>query len=201
MSRTSDRGNELYRGLNPASEGVGPLLQRDYWAVIRGSRLRPPELMELVCRRFTDFPPAELAIFRHPRGGEAPLAPGDEMEIELPLAGTVGVRVVHRDRNSITVATLQGHPVAGRITFGAYPNDQGDVILHIRSRTRSGSAVHYLGYLAAGEPMQSTTWTDFIDRVAHTVGEGVVGVIHEETTELEEEEEDAWSPTFLARGD
>lgn len=51
--------------------------------------------------------------------------------------------------------------------------------------------------------MQSTTWTGFLDRLTHTVGDGVVGVIHEETSAVSEEAErrdSLFSPTFVRRG-
>ena len=106
-----------------------------------------------------------------------------------------------RQRIAITLGTVGGHPEAGRITFGAYPNERGDVIFHIRSRARSSSATRYAGFLTAGESMQTNTWTDFIDRLAHTVGEGIVGAIQVETQEIDEEEDEAIeTPTFIARG-
>jgi hypothetical protein len=194
----------LTRGLQLPSDGTGPLVQRDYWCVIRGSRLRPPELVAYLRRHFAELPPERLAEFQAPRDGTVPLEAGDELDIALPGAGHVGVRVVHVASNTLTVATLEGHPIAGRITFGAYPNDRGDVVFHIRSRSRAASALHRLGHLVAGDTMQSTTWTDFIDRLANTVGEGVVGVIHEQEGEISEEverSEGPLAPTFRAEGD
>ncbi|HEY0713601.1 MAG TPA: hypothetical protein VGF45_13060, partial [Polyangia bacterium] len=91
----------------------------------------------------------------------------------------------------------------GRITFGAYRNDAGDVVFHIRSRARSSSQVNYVGFLTAGDPMQTTTWTDFVGSVARSFGKGVVGRIHSETETKEETasaSEDACAPTFLAVG-
>jgi hypothetical protein len=191
----------LRDGLQEAADGTGPLLQHDYWCVIRACRLAPGPLLSYVRAHFAEIPPERLAAFDHPRTGERPLEVGDEMRIRLPGAGEVGVRVIHATGTSITVATLAGHPIAGRITFGAYRNARGDVIFHIRSRARNASALQYLGYVVAGEPMQSTTWTDFLDRLAHLAGEGVVGAIHEETSHVPEEVErdDAlFSPTFVA---
>ena len=120
--------------------------------------------------RFAEFVPAELAAFRR-LAGEGPLTVGDVLDVHIRAAGTYRVRVTHRDENSFTLTTLPGHPEAGRITFGAYPNERGDVIFHIRSRARSGSVGHYLGFVAMGEAMQTETWAEFVNRVALTVGD------------------------------
>lgn len=201
MERRPPDHEELREGLQPASEGSGPLLQRDYWCVIRDCRFGPGELTSYVRRHFSRLPPEQLAEFEPPREGEAPLELGDEMQIRLPGAGKVGVRVIHLTSSSFTVATLEGHPIAGRITFGAYRNDREDVIFHIRSRSRNASTLQYVGHVLAGEPMQSTTWTDFLDRLAHTVGDGVIGAIHEDTSKVPEEverQDPLFSPTFIA---
>ncbi|HEX7119886.1 MAG TPA: DUF1990 family protein [Longimicrobiales bacterium] len=195
---------ELRRGVLPSWRGVGPLLQRDYWAVIEDCRLTPPEVIELVARRFPDFAPDELAAFRRLDGAARPLDVGDEMEVRIRMTGTFRVRVVHRDRNSLTIATLLGHPEAGRITFGAYRNDVGDVIFHIRSRARSGSTRYYAGFLAMGDAMQTETWAEFVNRVAATTGAGVLAFVHAETRKLPGDAEGPEAlrrPTFLARGE
>lgn len=197
---SSERG-ALTEGLQLASQGRGPLLQRDYWCVIRESRFGPVDLMSFVRSNFSRIPPEQLAEFGDPESQGGALELGDEMQIRLPGAGKVAVRVVHLTPLTMTVATLQGHPVAGRITFGSYRNARGDVIFHIRSRSRSASVVHHLGHLVAGEPMQSTTWTDFLDRLSHMAGQGVIGVIHEESTRVPEDAEardSPLSPTFTA---
>lgn len=201
MQRQTPSREELGHGLQPASAGTGPLLQHDYWCVIRDCRSGPGELMSYVRRHFSEFPPEQLAGFGDPPEGERSLELGDEVGIELPGAGEVSIRVIHLAPCSMTVATLKGHPIAGRITFGAYRNDRGDVIFHIRSRSRSASTLHYLGHVVVGEPMQSTTWTDFLDRLSHMAGDGVVGAIHEETARVPEDTErrdSPFSPTFVA---
>ena len=187
-------------------QGAGPLLQRDYWAVIKGCQHPPSTVMGWVARRFPEFAPSELCVFKRvdeSREGE-PLEPGDELSVKIQGAGTFGVRVIHKNAQSFTLATLPGHPEAGRITFGAYRNEHGDVIFHIRSRARSGSQFHYMGFVTAGEAMQTNTWTEFVLRAAVTAGEGVLGVIHADTTELEDEPDGAdpeQDPTFIAKGE
>lgn len=197
MRSTHEEPLELSLG----EAGKGPLLQRDYWATIRNCRISPQQFGALLAIRFADFAPRELTRFeRVPTDAQHPLRPGDELRVHIRLAGTFGVRVLHVDANSITFGTLRGHPEAGRITFGAYRGAHGHVVFHIRSRARSSSSKYYAGFRALGEPMQLMTWTDFIDRLANTVGRGVLGRIHEETHVLASSETDT-GPTYLATGD
>ena len=194
---------EQTREMQPATNGAGPLIQRDYWAVIAGSKLPPSGIIEMLAERFPDFAPPELVKFRFAEGCSTPIDVGDELEIQIRMAGECAVRVVHRDRNSLTLGTLEGHPEAGRITFGAYRNERGDVVFHIRSRARASGLTKYIEFLAGGDPMQTNTWVDFINALSQTVGSGVVESIHVEQEEVDDEaaDEDQCSPTFVARGD
>lgn len=194
--------DELLEGVTPAEEGAGPLYQRDYWAVIADCRYRPSELIRQVGERFEQFPPEELCRFARRCPPDRPLQVGDELDIHIRMAGDTAVRVVHGDDCSLTLATLEGHPEAGRITFGAYRNDDGDVVFHIRSHARAGDRRKYLGFLAMGEAMQTNTWIDFISAVAVTAGKGVQGEIHSATREIEDEPPEAAAlPTFIAQAD
>ncbi len=188
--------------LRLASRGVGPLLRRDYWAVIRDCRYSPTQVAATVRRHFPAFSPPEIARFQRLGAQDRRLEVGDELKVHIAGAGTFRVRVTHADAQSITLATESGHPEAGRITFGSYRNGRGDVIFHIRSHARSGSRFTRAGFLATGEVMQTSTWTDFINRVAVAFGEGPIGFVHAETSPCEDEPADIeeHEPTFVAAG-
>lgn len=205
-SNAAQATKRLTSGLLVPRAGKGALLQRDYWAVIARCRESPSRIIEALASNFPEFAPPELVSFRRAEPTDRPLASGDELEVEIRWAGPCRVRVVHRDAQSITLATLTGHPEAGRITFGAYRNHCADVIFHIRSRARSGSRAHYVGFLTAGEAMQTNAWTDFVQSVAYTFGQGVIGFVHADTRRMRvreepETDETLCSPTFRAEGD
>jgi hypothetical protein len=168
--------------------------------VIREARVDAAELIEALRSRFAALAPEELVRFA-PTLDQA-LDVGDEMGVRIAGAGAFRVRVVHRDAQSLTLATLTGHPEAGRITFGAYPNRRGALVFHIRSRARVSSPLRLLGFLLAGDPMQTNTWTDFVNRVGATFGRGVAGRVHVEKRAVQPEPGDyaVDRPTFLARG-
>jgi hypothetical protein len=188
-----------------AAHGVGRLLQRDYWAVIARCRVSPSALIAELVQDFAAFAPPDVVAFRRADGSTGPLERGDVLEVGIRGAGTFRVCVACRTPQTLTLATLAGHPEAGRITFGAYRNDYGDVIFHIRSRARSSTRARYVGFLMVGEAMQTATWADFVTSVAFTFGEGVIGYVHVETTRIRGRETDevasGLSATFVAEGD
>ena len=186
--------------LLPATQGAGPLLQRDYWAVFTGCSLTPSAVIAHVKAHFCSLPPASLVSFEAPGG----LIPDATLNIVIKPGQTCAVRVVHDTPQSVTLATLQGHPEAGRITFGSYRNADRDVIFHIRSRARSTTTLKRIGFLAIGDAMQTNTWTDFIRNTAAAVGAQIVDAIHADTLhvdELPEDGEPLIAPTFTAVGD
>ena len=186
-----------------AGHGKGPLWQRDYWSVIKNCRLSPEEIIGLVRDRFEHLSPKELVQFENGSEAKGPLDLGDTLKVRIRMSPECSVRVVNVCSTSITLATLKGHPEAGKITFGSYRNDRNDVIFHIRSRARSGSRLDLVGFLTAGDPMQTNTWSDFIDRLAQSVGDGVVGEIIADKKKVEDEDQDAdlYAPTFIARAE
>ena len=156
--------------------------------------------MTHVKSHFCALPPIALVSFTAPDG----VALDAVLDIVITPGQRCGVRVVHEDAQSVTLATLTGHPEAGRITFGSYRNAQGQVIFHIRSRARSGTALQRLGFLAIGDAMQTNTWADFIRNTAASVNGRIIGTIHADTQTVEEtieDEEPLRCPTFLAVGD
>jgi hypothetical protein len=186
--------------LLPATRGAGPLLQRDYWAVLTDCALTPSAVMDLVKAHFCALPPDSLVRFDAPDG----MGAGALIDIVIKPGQHCGVQVVHEDRQSVTFATVDGHPEAGRITFGAYRNQTGEVIFHIRSRARSATVAKRLGFLAIGEAMQTNTWADFIRNAAALVEASIGGVIHAETTEVgdtPDDDEPLRLPTFVATGE
>ena len=103
--------------IQTAAEGHGPLWQRDYWAVVRGSTLSPEAIVQMLRERFPEFSPDELAAFS--RDKSTPLEVGDDMKVFIQGYGECAVRVVHLEPQSFTLRTLAGHFEAGRITFAA----------------------------------------------------------------------------------
>jgi hypothetical protein len=183
-----------------ATDGRGPLLERDYLAVIGGASCEPEDAARLIRGQFEQFAPPETARFER-TDGHACLEVGDELAIRVALRGECRVRVIHCDARGLTLRTLRGHPEAGRITFGADRDGDGRLTVRIRSRTRASCWSNYLGFLLLGKQLQSRCWIRFLDRVAETCGGRVHGRVRVNTRRVEPEPGDGPDrdePTFRA---
>jgi hypothetical protein len=187
-----------------APEGTGPLLERDYSASIEGTTSTPEQVGAMLRDRFESFAPPETALFRRTGAEGDPLELGDELEIRIALLGQCRVRVVHLDGRSLTLRTLQGHPEAGRITFGADRDERGRLRFRILSRTRASGRLNYVGYLLMGKQLQARCWIRFIGRVAEACGGRIAGRIRVRTRKVDEEpgdRDELEAPTFSCGGE
>ncbi|WP_169976772.1 DUF1990 family protein [Tautonia rosea] len=175
------------QGLVFASQGYGPLLQREYVAVIEGSDCSPEEVADRVRTDFVTFAPRETARFKcrsHEEG--EPLKVGDVLDITLSLVGACRVKVVHVDDRSLTLRTMEGHPEVGRITFVADRDDQGRQRFGIMSRTRANGLTNFAGFLLMGKQMQARCWINFIGNLAEACNGRVLGAVKVRTRAVEE---------------
>lgn len=169
-----------------ASDGVGPLTQRDYVAVVEGTACTPDQAREHLLSRFAEFSPDELAKFTRPDGDERPLQEQDELCVRILSQGLNPVVVTHLDEHSLTMRTREPHPEAGRISFGAAQDPEGRLVLHIRSRARINGPFRWLGYELAGKHMQTRVWVTFLQRWAEACGGAIRGEVVLSTDQVEE---------------
>lgn len=187
----------------PAAHGVGPLLQRDYWAHIEDPQCSPEDIIDMLTHEFPRFASASTVEFSFAH--IPPLEVGDEMSIDIRGYGNCHVRVVGRDARTLTLVTLEDHYEAGRISFSAMRQKDGLVILRIRSRARLRSKRHLLSFQVIGHLFQKQMWVQFLRNVVIACdpdgdnrSEKEV-VVQEETQEVAEDETDldgSDSPTF-----
>jgi hypothetical protein len=198
---TAERSREEQRERVPATGGHGPLWQRDYAVALSGSERTPEDVLQLLREDFPAYSPANMAEFTRPEGASGPLEVGDTMHVRITAAGHCGVRVLHLGPRSLTLATLDGHPETGRITFGAYRDEGGRLILRIRSRARISNPLRHIGYRFVGLPAQTRVWIVFLERLAAACGGLRLGdVVHsaDHVSELLDDGPGGDTPTFDA---
>src|SRR5690349_9470808 len=118
--------------------GVAAMHRTRYRADIDGRRLTPEAPILLVRTHFATLAAAPLAVGTGP-GTSTCLAEGNTITMDLPLRGTVQVRVEAVESRSVTLATLQSHHLAGVIRFQAREAAGGRVRFEITSYTQAGS--------------------------------------------------------------
>jgi Domain of unknown function (DUF1990) len=169
-------------------DGSGPLFRRRYRVRIVGGRLAPEQLMAEVLREPNRAAPIEVAVFRKTRGGEGPLAVGDEFVVRMPGPWDGPVTVVDRTPTSFRFATLKGHLEAGQIEFRTRA-DGDAVCFEIESWARSGDRLAGLLFdrVKLAKEMQLHMWTHFCERVAKLAGGRIRGGIAIDTRRVEVE--------------
>jgi hypothetical protein len=195
----AEKSREERRAAQPSDQGVGALLQRDYVAVVEGSRCTPEEAVLKIRGDFPEFAPSMLAEFSRPDGKEGPLGLGDTMHIYIRGAGHCAVVASDIEPRSVTLLTLQGHIEAGRISFGASTDEAGRLVCRIRSRSRIGDYPRFVGYHLLGKHAQTRIWTTFLERLAQACGGHLIGRVLLSTDtvyDLPEDQGVRRAPTF-----
>jgi hypothetical protein len=167
-------------------DGSGPLFRRRYRVRIEGSRLTAEELMAEVLRAPNRAAPIEVAVFRKTRGGEGPLAVGDEFVVRMPGPWDGPVLVVDQKPTSFRFATLAGHLEAGQIEFRTAAD--GDAVrFEVESWARSGDRLAWWLFdgVKLAKEMQLHMWTHFCERAAKLAGGRIRGGIHIDTRRVE----------------
>jgi hypothetical protein len=198
---TVKRPEEL-RPVQLAPEGVGPLFQRDFVAVIAGSNETPEQAALKLRQELPLHVPEALAKFtRSGAAADSPLRVGDTMHVRLKGSGAAAVLVSHVDSRSLTLRTMDGHIEAGRNTIGFYEDADGRLVCRVRSRARVRDLPRFLSYWLGGKGTQTTIWTEFLKSMATAVGGKLVGRVREETSSVQDSAADLGDgdgPTFDA---
>ena len=168
----------------PASTGSGPLLERRYFIDVARAHRSPAQLMAEVKADLPRFSPEALADFKK-KDGDDDLKVGDEFSITILGPWNGCVRVTEVSATSFEFITLEGHPEAGRIRFGAHYRDEMPDVLRfeIRSSARSRDGLVAFAYdtIGGGKLLQEATWTEFCRRVAAASGGQAQGAVVVET--------------------
>jgi uncharacterized protein YbjT (DUF2867 family) len=165
-------------------EGVGKLQRRRFRVDIRGSRLARPALYQHFLDHFADIAPFDAAA---EPGAPTNLEPDATLTLELPARGHVQVRVVGLEDCTATLATLDGHPLAGIVRF-TFAELDGDVIrFTIDVVERPASRFDQLSMALVGSAAQKRTWRQTAENVAERSG-GTADDVHEESWSLDDDE-------------
>lgn len=184
------------------SEGTGTLHRQRFWADITGSQLTADQLFEVVRTEFyTLAPPGLLEVGAEP-GSRTAMEEGATLTLEIPLRGHIQVRCIDTSDRTITMCTLEGHPLAGVIRFDVQDAPGDSLRFEVRSFTRSADLVDRIGMRTFGQIAQRATWRSVVSAVVDRSGGTAPDGVQEEEVSLhgpDAEEVENWVEEVVMR--
>lgn len=174
-------------------EGIGSLMRKRIWADVAGATMSPEVLFGRFRERFSDITPWSMDVGSEPGTLTTP-AEGRTITMALPLRGNVQVRVEELTPRSMTLVTLEGHPLAGAVRFLCEQRGD-DVRFEVQVYDRAANAADWLVMRSVGRVLQLQTWQTIVERVvAESGGRAPDGVQTdvESLDELQAERVEAW---------
>lgn len=173
------------------SDGTGTLHRQRYWADIHGSKLSQEELFEVVRTEFYALAPSGLLEVGAEPGSSTAMEEGETLTLEIPLRGHIQVRCVDISDCTITMVTLEGHPLSGAIRFDVSRVSPDVLRFEVRSFTRSADLIDRIGMRTFGKMAQRATWRSVVSAgVERSGGSAPAGVEQEETSLYGKDAED-----------
>jgi NADH dehydrogenase len=165
-------------------QGVGGMRRKRIWADIEGSHMSPEALFARFRETFSDVTPWSMDVGSEP-GTPTTLREGETMTMKLPVRGNVQVRVEELTPRTVTLVTLEGHPLAGAVRFLA--EQRGDRLrFEVQVYDRAADVADWLVMRTVGQYIQLGTWRSIVERVVRESGGTCVDEIHHEITALDD---------------
>ena len=177
-------------------DGIGKLHRKCFWADIQHSRCSASDLLQRFGDHLCEIMPIDFAA---EPGVPTRSAAGTTLTGAIPGRGNIQVRVEEQTPEAITLASIQGHPLAGLVTFRA--KDAGSSIrFEVEVHARAANIVDWLALNIGGTSMQKQNWVNVVNRVVElSGGEAPAGVQHstEDLQDAEAERVEAWARNLV----
>jgi len=166
------------------AEGTGGLERKRFWADIEGSAHTPQALLKLFRERCQDVMPLEFAA---EPGVPRTIKRGLTLTASLPARGHIQMKVVEANERRVTLATVEGHPLAGVVQFSASRRGAAVRFL-VEIHARAANRVDWLMMSTVGATMQDANWVQVVERVVSISGGRAPEGVRSESQVLDEEE-------------
>jgi uncharacterized protein YbjT (DUF2867 family) len=180
------------------SAGVGPLVHKRYWADITGSFHRAAALRDVFRRNAAQAMPFEL---RAESGPIENLKKGMTLSVTVPLRGTVSMRVEDVTPERIVLATVEGHPLAGLVTFN-FLERGAQVRFEVEVFARGADVVDAILMAVMADFLQDVHWRTVVERVVQLSGGRAPAGVQMLITAVDEEEArkvEEWAAALVVR--
>ena len=166
---------------NPQETGVGSIEHKKFWIDLDGADVDSAGLMTLFKNRVQEIMPID---FRAEPNAPHRIEYGKTLSAHLPGRGNIQVRVVECDADRVTFATIEGHPLAGIVTFSATP-DGPRLRFSIDTYTRPANGIDWLAIKTVGHWFQDLTWQQVAEKTGRLSGGSAVEGIQQRQETLE----------------
>jgi NADH dehydrogenase len=159
------------------AEGLGALNHKRYWATVTAPREGAAALFRTFCRRFHELTPGAMDLEAEPDTPSAVLTLHQTVTMALPLRGNVQVRVAELGAMSLTLQTVEGHPLAGAVRF-AFEEVEGaggpagarPFRFEVEVFDRAADPFDWLAMATVGGRMQQANWEEIVRTVVDASG-------------------------------
>lgn len=167
--------------------GLGALHHKRYWADVGAPRTTAAALFDRLCTRFHALTPDQMDLTAEPGTPTAVLALHQTVTMALPLRGTVQVRVAELGPLSLTLQTVEGHPLAGAVRFTFTEGGAGarPFRFAVEVFERAADPFDWLAMAVLGSRLQRANWREIVRTVVEESGGAGEGRTEEETLEGE----------------
>jgi uncharacterized protein YbjT (DUF2867 family) len=173
-------------------EGVGSIELKRFRAHIVGSTSDAVDLMTTFKTHINDIMPIDFAA---EPGAPTTLTQGATMTAELPVRGTIQMRVEECLPREVTLATLRGHPIAGVVRFCAADLSSRVIRFEVTVYSQAAGLADWVALQTAAAPAQNANWNTVVERVVELSGGSAPKGVETEMTSLDDRqagEAEAW---------
>ena len=149
-------------------QGVGKLERKEFSTEIFNSPYGAAELCSLVRERINEVMAIEFAA---EPGTPEQVEEGATLTGKIPGRGNIQVRVLEDSPTGFAMITVEGHPLAGLVTFSA-KDITGGVRFQIETVVRASNILDWLALRTVGNSMQDQNWKQTIANVVRLSGGG-----------------------------
>jgi len=150
--------------------GFGRLVNKRYLLRLHDSTIDPGDVVAVWRSEFPNFWPKGNRVF--PSAG-APIVPGTAAVLNLALPGglvlATGIMVIHADERSFSFTTVQGHILAGWITFSSFRR-KGATVIQVHPLFRAGDPMIELGFRLGAAKQEDRFWHETLYNLARRLG-------------------------------
>jgi NADH dehydrogenase len=166
-------------------DGVGAMHHKHFEATLHGTTKSPEDVMEVLRDRIGEIMPIDFAA--EPES-ESRLDLGNTLTGSLPVRGNFQVRVEKVEPRCVTLATIEGHPIAGTVQFSTDDANDG-VAFAIDIDSRAANFFDLVTLRTFGDIAQDANWRAVIRRLADECGATVDRIESSKRTLTDQEAE------------